>query len=184
MYRRITSIIRRSFPRTQNRRRTGQWAALLVILAACTPVPVLLGPRLQPDYQGEARTESGATCQDSLPFIWIYGPQNVRLRVLAREDQAGRAVMVLSAIPFMGSKTELKGIRITNLATGKTDLVAPKNIQIIGTLWSAEFPLSGGIKSAYRIVLPTLNLKSEAWGPGVVELRPISAAPSFLPFNC
>lgn len=185
------SVIRRTTPtnrfyaaRCHFLRRLAHWSGLFYMLAACVPVPVILGPRLRPEYLGKARIEAGATCQDSIPYVWIYGPRNVRLRVLAREDSAGRAVLVLSAVPFMGSRSKLRGIRVTSLASGKTEMVAPANIKVTGTLWIGEFPLREGIQSGYRVVLPAIDLRPTIWKPGVVVLRPVSARPSLPPLNC
>ena len=160
------------------------FVVLFAVLAACVPVPTMTGPHLRPDYQGRARVEVGTTCQGAIPYIWIIGPQKVRQKVLVRQDEAGRAVLELSAMPLKGLASEMPPITISSLTSGKTQTVAAESVEIIGALWIAKFPLREGMQAAYRVQLPAIDVKQEAWSPGVVELRPIAARPYLPPFNC
>lgn len=159
-------------------------AVLFVSLTSCVPVPIMTGPHLQPNYLGRAHVEAGATCEGAIPYIWIFGPQNVRQKVLVRQDATGRANLELSAMPLKGLPSEMPPIAITSLTSGKTQTVAAESVEIIGTLWVAKYPLSEGNTAAYRVQLPAINVKPEAWSPGVVELHPTATRPYLPPFNC
>ncbi len=160
------------------------FAIFLATLVSCVPVPIITGPHLQPKYLGSARVEIGTTCEGAIPYVWIFGPENTRQKVLVRQDESGRAMLELSAAPLKGLPSEMPMITISSLTSGRMEMVAAESVEIIGTLWTASYPLHEGMQAAYRVQLPAIDVRSETWRPGIVEFRPAAVRPYLPPLNC
>ena len=185
-----------------------------ILVSACAPVPVVFPPHVELLYHGAAPHEPGYTCQNRIPFLWITGPEDVRMKLIAPLNDDGTATLrveVLSrrGLPLRVAKYELiadnytaEGPPAIPLDFIESHLIplapGPGRSPAIGET-IVEARLGRVSETGMNAILPIINIGSNytghaqldldqpvavTWTPGAVHLRLVTAPWGFLPFNC
>lgn len=157
-------------------------------LAACLPIPQVVHERLTPRYLGTESVSVNMNCANTNEFMFIEGPDAVRLRVSPKYFPESRLAVLQMTLVALGARPALlesQAVAVL-LPSGGSAGSAP----VVSTMsapqktYDFEMRIENLPPGSIRVGLPAIRIGTDLWRPADLELRPVGATLRPMPFNC
>lgn len=159
-----------------------------IALGACLPIPQVVPERLSPRYLGVEAVSVNMNCALTNEYMFIEGPDSVRLRVSPKYFPDSRLAILHMTLVALGPRPAL--MESQNVAVVPVEGGPARNVRIISTMsapqktYDFEMSIENLPRGPIRLGLPVIRIGVDIWHPADLELRPMEPTLRPVPFNC
>lgn len=159
-----------------------------IALAACLPIPQVVPERLTPRYLGAEAVSVNMNCANTNEFMFIEGPDSVRLRVSPKYFPESRLAVLQMTLVALGPRLAM--VESQEVAVVPIDGGPTRSMRIAATMNTPrkthdfEMRIENLPPGPIRVGLPVIRIGTDVWRPADLELRPTGATLRPMPFNC
>jgi hypothetical protein len=163
-------------------------SAMSIALGACLPIPQIVPERLTPRYLGVEAVSVNMNCANTNEFMFIEGPDSVRLRVSPKYFPESRLAVLQMTLVALGPRLAL--VESQNVAVVPVEGGPARSAHIVSTMSALgkthdfEMRIENLPPGPIRVGLPVIKIGADSWRPADLELLPTGATLRPMPFNC
>jgi hypothetical protein len=159
-----------------------------IVLAACLPIPQVVPERLTPRYLGSESVSAHMNCANTNEFMFIEGPDAVRLRISPKYFPENRLAVLRMTLVALGSRQAL--MESQDVSVLGQDGGPARVVRIVSAMLAPQKTYDFDVRidnlppGPIRVGLPVIRIGADNWRPADLELRPTGATLRPMPFNC
>jgi hypothetical protein len=157
-------------------------------LAGCLPVLQVVPERLSLRYPGPEAASVEMNCANTNEFMFIQGPDDVRLRISPKYLPDRRLVILQMTLVAFGRRQAMLEPQEVALAQAGGGVIRTVSIRSVMTapakLYDFDVRIDELPAGPIRLGMPAIRIGADTWQPAELELQPMGRAARPMPFNC